>query len=252
MLKVDLHMHSSEDPRDALDYDARDLICHAAKLNFDAIALTLHGKVHADEDLKDFASSRGLILIPGIEKRIHGKEVLVYNVTQSEIDQIQTFDDLRELKIRKKDGILIIAPHPFFRRAQCLGRALEENLDLFDGIEYCHLYTRFWNLNKRAAEIARRHGKPLVATSDAHALWMFGNNYTMVDAPRTMEGIFDGIRKGRVHPHSRPIAPWALVHKLGWFFLYHTFRKMMRRRAARRQPEIESERESAAEPNVVR
>src|SRR5437870_3116809 len=101
MLKVDLHMHSKEDPRDALDYDARDLIRHAASLDFDAIAITLHGKVIEDKTLADFAASRGVLFIPGIEKRIHGKEILVYNVAPAEIDAVHSFEDLRELKIRK-------------------------------------------------------------------------------------------------------------------------------------------------------
>lgn len=228
MLKIDLHMHSSEDPRDALDYDARALIRQAAQLDFDAIAITLHGRVLFDEDLRCYASSRGVLLIPGIEKRIHGREVLVFNVTQPEMDAVHSFQDLRELKLRRRESILIVAPHPFFKNSQCLGRHLEENIDLFDAIEYCHLYTRLWNWNKRAVEVAERNGKTLVATSDAHALWMFGNNYTWVEAPATTEGIFDAIRKGRVKPHSEPIPPLKLVEKLGWFFVYHKIRKAMR------------------------
>lgn len=228
MLKIDLHMHSSEDPRDALDYDARALIRHAAQLDFDAIAITLHGKVLFDDRLRDYAAQRGVMLIPGMEKRIHGRDILVFNVSQREMDAVHSFQDLRELKLRRRESILIVAPHPFFKNSQCLGRHLEQNIDLFDAIEYCHLYTRLWNWNKRAVEVAEQNGKTLVATSDAHALWMFGNNYTWVEAPATIEGIFDAIRKGRVKPHSEPIPPLKLVEKLGWFFVYHRFRKLIR------------------------
>jgi predicted metal-dependent phosphoesterase TrpH len=228
MLKLDLHLHSSEDPHDVLDYDARELIRHAAGLQFDAIAITLHGKVIDIEGLHQFANQEGVLLIPGIEKRIHGKELLVYNVTQEQMDGIRTFPDLRELKRRLGDEMLVIAPHPFFRQSQCLGRHLEENIDLFDAIEYCHLYTRFWNLNKRAVEVASAHGKPMVATSDSHALWMFGRNYTLLDAPRTIAGIFQGVREGRGQPHSEPIKLTEFVRKVGWFLAVHKFRKLMR------------------------
>lgn len=228
MLKIDIHMHSSEDPRDALDYNARDLIRYAAYHDFDAIAITLHGKVIDDDGLTEFAKSRGVLLIRGIEKRIHGKELLVYNVTQAEMDAVREFQDLRELKASKGDKILIVAPHPFFKKSQCLGRHLEENIDLFDAIEFCHLYTTFWNLNKRAVEVAESHRKPMVATSDSHALWMFGKNYSWVESPCTMDGIFKAIREGRVRPHSEPIHPFELVKKMGWFYTVHKSRKIAR------------------------
>jgi predicted metal-dependent phosphoesterase TrpH len=228
MLKADLHLHTSEDPRDALDYDARELIRHAASLGFDVIAITLHGKVIEDRGLHEFAAEQGVLLIAGIEKHISGKEVLIYNVSQSTMDGISTFADLRELKRRMGNEILIIAPHPFFRRSQCLGRHLEENIDVFDAIEYCHLYTRFWNMNERAVEVARAHCRPLVATSDSHALWMFGRNYTLLDAPKTLAGVFQAVREGKVTPHSEPITVTELAKKLGWFSTVHECKKLAR------------------------
>ncbi len=228
MLKADLHLHSGEDPRDALDYTARELICRAAQLHFDVIAITLHGKVLEDETLPGFARDQGILFIPGIEKHISGKEVLIYNVPQAVLDEVHTFSDLRALKNRLGREILIIAPHPFFKKSQCLGRHLEENIDLFDAVEYCHLYTRFWNLNQRAVEVAEAHGKPMVATSDAHALWMFGRNYTLLDAPKTMAGVFEGVREGRLQPQCEPVTAWELVKKLGWFSAVHKGRKLAR------------------------
>jgi predicted metal-dependent phosphoesterase TrpH len=216
MLKIDLHLHSSEDPVDILDYDARELIRHAAGLQFDVVALTLHGKVIDDSGLEQFASDHGVLFIPGIEKRIHGKEILIYNVTQAQTDAVLTFADLRELKRQMGGEMLVIAPH------------LEENIDIFDAIEYCHLYMRFWNLNKRAVRVARAHGKPMVATSDSHTLWMFGRNYTLLDAPKTVAGVFRGIREGLGRPHSEPIQLTEFVKRMGWFFALHEFRKLKR------------------------
>ena len=41
VLKTDLHIHSSEDPRDVIAHDAYALMDRAVELGFDAIALTL-------------------------------------------------------------------------------------------------------------------------------------------------------------------------------------------------------------------
>lgn len=232
MLKVDLHLHSSEDPVDILDYDARDLIRRAAALKFDVIALTLHGKVVDTAGLEDFAREHGVLFIRGIEKRIHGKEVLIYNVTQEQMDAVRTFPDLRELRRQMGPDILVVAPHPYYRKSQCLGRHLEENIDLFDAIEQCHLYTRFWDMNRRAAEVALAHGKPMVATSDSHALWMFGESFTLLDAEKTREGVFRAVREGRVELRSRPGSALEFARKAAWFLAVHDARRL--RRWARR------------------
>ena len=230
MLKIDLHLHSSEDPYDVLDYTARELILKAARLSFDVIAITLHGKVIEPDGLVEFASDHGVLFIPGIEKRVNGTEVLIYNVTQAQMDGVRTFDDLRRLKGKLGEQILVIAPHPYFGTRQCLGHQLEDNIEIFDAIEYSHFYTRFWNMNLRAEEVARKHAKPMVATSDSHALWMFGNNYTLLDAPKTMAGVFAGIREGLGDPCSAPIAPLEFAMRMGWFLGVHKFRKLFDRR----------------------
>ena len=41
MIKVDLHMHSGEDPEDGLQYPATALIDRAVELGYGAIAITL-------------------------------------------------------------------------------------------------------------------------------------------------------------------------------------------------------------------
>ena len=48
MIKVDLHMHSGEDPEDGLRYPATALVDKAVQLGFGAIAITLHSEVLED------------------------------------------------------------------------------------------------------------------------------------------------------------------------------------------------------------
>jgi predicted metal-dependent phosphoesterase TrpH len=83
---------------------------------------------------------------------------------------------------------------------------LERHIDVFDAIEYAQVHLPWLNPNKRAVRIAQKHGKPIVANSDAHNLWMFGRHYTLVDAEPTQASIFRAIREGRLKWHSPPIS----------------------------------------------
>jgi predicted metal-dependent phosphoesterase TrpH len=69
-------------------------------------------------------------------------------------------------------------------------------------------FSWFDYFNNRARRVAARHGKPLLANSDAHALWMFGQHYTLADAAPTLQAIFAAIRQGRIQPVSPPVTVW--------------------------------------------
>jgi predicted metal-dependent phosphoesterase TrpH len=202
MIKVDLHMHAGEDPEDGLRYPATALLDKAAALGFGAIAVTLHNKVLEDKRLFDFARAKGLLLIPAVEWNIQRRDVLLYNVTQRDVEHIETFKDLRAFKQQRGDDLLIIAPHPYYPKGHCLGRELDRNIDLFDAIEYSQIHLPWFNPSNRAVRTAARHHLPVVANSDAHNLWMFGRHYTLVDAEPTVPSIFCAIREGRVQWHS--------------------------------------------------
>jgi predicted metal-dependent phosphoesterase TrpH len=66
VLKVDLHLHTAEDPIDRISYSAFDLVSAAADRGFDALAITLHDRQFADERVTAFARERGITLNPGM------------------------------------------------------------------------------------------------------------------------------------------------------------------------------------------
>ena len=70
MLKVDLHIHTSDDPIDRIPYSTCTLIDHAAALGYDALAITLHDRQLDVRPLAARAAERGIVLIPGIERTI--------------------------------------------------------------------------------------------------------------------------------------------------------------------------------------
>jgi predicted metal-dependent phosphoesterase TrpH len=213
MIKVDLHMHSGEDPEDGLRYPATALVDKAAELGFAAIAITLHNRVLEDERVFDYARQKGLLLIRGVEWKSGHGDVLLYNVTQRELDRLRTLADLRALRCDRRDDLLVIAAHPYFFK-HSLHRHFERNLDLFDAVEYCHLHLPWLNLNRRGVRIADQHSKAVVATSDAHNLWMFGRHYTLVDAEPTQASIFRAIRERRVQLHSPHSSIWDCLRTL--------------------------------------
>jgi hypothetical protein len=207
MIKVDMHMHSGEDPKDGLRYPATALIDRAVELGYDAIAITLHGQVIADERVFDYAREKGLLLIRAVEWNIDGGDVLLYNITQKEAQKLVTFDALRAYKRERGEDFLVIAPHPFYPAGHSLQGNLEPNIDLFDAIEYAQIHLPWFDkFNQQAVRVARKHNKPVIANSDSHSLWMFGRHYTLVDAEPTTRAIFDAIRAGRLEPHSPPVS----------------------------------------------
>jgi predicted metal-dependent phosphoesterase TrpH len=211
MIKIDLHMHSGEDPEDGLRYPATALIDKAAALEFGAIAITLHGKVLEDQRVFDYARSKGVLLIPAIELNIQKRDVLLYNLRQREADKLRTFDDLRAFRRDRGDDLLVIAPHPYYPVGHSLKGHLERHIDLFDAIEYAQIHLLFMNPSRRAEQIAREFHKPVVANSDAHDLKMFGRHYSLVEAEPTMPSIFRAIREGRLQWRSPHISIWECL-----------------------------------------
>ena len=215
VLKTDLHIHSSEDPRDVIAHDAYALMDRAVELGFDAIALTLHDRQIAERRLFDYARDHGLTLIPGVERTIEGRHVLLINFSHG-VDQVRTFADLARLKSRENG--LVIAAHPFFPDKTCLRSMLDAHVDLFDAVEWSYFWTRGLNFNARAASWADTHGKPVVGNSDLHDLRQFGRTCSYVYAERDPASICSAIRSGLVTLQTSPVPPLELAQVLTGMF----------------------------------
>ena len=203
MLKVDLHTHTADDPVDRIPYSSRDLIDRAAALGYDALAITLHDRQLDVRSLETYAAARGIVLIPGIERTIQGKHVVLLNFSRATED-VTSFPDLRRLKSRESG--LVIAPHPFFPAPTCLRGLMDRHADLFDAVEYNAMFTASVNFNEKAVRWAEARGKPLVGNGDVHRLAQLGTTYSLVDAAPERASICAAIAAGRVRicatPHS--------------------------------------------------
>lgn len=207
-LKVELHTHTADDPADAIPHSAVELIDRAAALGYHALAFTLHDKQLDVEPLKAYAAGRNLVLIPGLERTIQGRHVLLLNFSARAM-AVGTFEELAALK-HLEPG-LVVAPHPFFPVGHSLGLLMDEHADLFDAVEVNAMYARGLNFNKAAIRWAVRHGKPMVGNGDVHRLAQLGTTYSLVDAEPDPQSICDAIRAGRVEVATVPMTWWNAI-----------------------------------------
>src|SRR5437016_1411769 len=212
-IKIDLHIHTLDDPKDAVDYSAHQLLERARTLDFRVLAITLHDAVFDRQEAFADAAAMGILLIPAAEVRLCGADVIVLNVTREEVAALKDFDDLRRLRARRGRSVFIIAPHPFYVFGSSIGARLFAEIDCFDAIELCHFHKGLFNPNRRAEKTARHFGKTLIATSDAHQLHAFGHHYTRIQVPAdlTIENVLAALRSGPLKITSPPCSFVDLV-----------------------------------------
>jgi predicted metal-dependent phosphoesterase TrpH len=212
MLKVELHAHTADDPLDRIPHSATELIDRAAALQFGALAITLHDRQLDLRSLTPYAAERGVVLIPGVERSIQGRHVLLINFSDA-AETVSTFADLARLRQRERG--LVIAPHPFFPAPSCLRGMLDRHRDLFDGVEYNAMFTESVNFNRAAERWAAQRGKPLVGNGDVHRLHQLGTTYSVVDASPEADAICAAIAGGRVRVERTPLGWYDVARTLG-------------------------------------
>jgi len=217
--RVELHSHCQGDPIDSyIDHSVFEHIDQAQKMGLDAIAVTWHQKICVHPEAEAYARERGMLLIPGMEAEINRRHLLVLDVAEGDLPPRTTWEEVRALR-RRKPGVLVMAPHPFYPHPTCLGKMLHGNEDCIDAVEWCNLHVNWipgrLNPNLRAAGWAHAHGKTLVACSDAHSISAIGRNVSTVEAEElTAPSLFQGIRAGRVSFHRRSMELGPLVYNI--------------------------------------
>ncbi|HLW35255.1 MAG TPA: PHP-associated domain-containing protein [Chthoniobacterales bacterium] len=233
-IKVDLHIHTLDDPKDVIDYSAHQLLERAKQLGFGVLAITLHDAVFDRAEVFADAAKMGILLIPAAEVRLQGADAILLNVTAGEVAGLKNFDDVRKLRARRGSSMFTIAPHPFYVLGGSIGGRLFDEIDCFDAIEMCHFHKGLFDLNRRAVRVAKKYGKPIIATSDAHQLHAFGRHYTSIPRPGdlTIENVFAALRDGP----RRVVSPGAsmidLASMIYFFFFTHPVRVRRQRTLA--------------------
>lgn len=242
-IKLDLHIHTLDDPKDTLDYSAQQLLARARQCGIEVLAITLHDAVFDRPEVFAEAAASGMLLIPAAEVRLRGADIILLNVRGPEIAGLKTFADVRGLRAARGDSIFIFAPHPFYFLGGSIGgKRLAQNIDCFDAIEVCHFHKGWFDRNRPARRLAARFKKPLLATSDAHQLSAFGSHYTSIPRPPrqlTAEDVFAALRAGQARLTSPPCS-WAdLWGTFHFIFIRHPLQRW--RRAGNENAALESE-----------
>jgi len=225
MLKSDFHMHSNYDTgKIVLPYKFPELIKYCAKSRYEVLSITNHDKLFYNSSLHDYAKKHGILLIPGCERTIEGKHVLLINIAAELLNKIKTFDDLEK---HKGENMVVIAPHPYYPWFNALHSKLEENINLFDAIEYSHFYLSYINFNKKAKEIAKKHGLPLVGTSDVHDLSQLNYTYTLLDCNKKVDDVLEAIRKNQLKLKTKPVSTRGIANILFKMTISNRFKKIL-------------------------
>src|SRR5438874_6997714 len=105
LIKLDLHIHTLDDPKDKLDYSAHELLARARRLGFSVLAITLHDAVFDRPKVFADAQRLGILLIPAAEMRIEGADIILLNVTTEDVADLRTFNDVRQLRSRRGETL---------------------------------------------------------------------------------------------------------------------------------------------------
>ena len=217
-LKINFHLHTGQDPIDAIKHSEHQLIDEAARLGYDVLSFTCHNALIFSDDLKEYAEKKGILLIPGIEKSIHKKHVLIINA-KVEAQKIQNFEDLREYR-KKHPECLTIAAHPYYPGPISLQKNLEKHIDLFDAVEYSWYHSKRLNgPNKKAVKMAEKHEKPVLGTADNHILKYVNHTYSLVRAEKTTEAVFKAIKDNHIEIVSHDLPWWKLGTIISYMLL---------------------------------
>ncbi len=203
-LKAELHAHCSLDPADyrVCSQSPEQLISEAARLGYDVLAITCHNHDIWSTGLSEYAESLGITLIQGMEVSAEGnRHVLAYNF-RTGAENLNTLEKIRKLS---REDTLVVAAHPFFPGRVCLRGRLEQNIDVFDAIEYSGFYVPGINFNRRARRIAIRRQKALVGNGDVHLLWQLGRTFTWIYSEPGVVPVLKAVKKGKVRLETRSL-----------------------------------------------
>lgn len=215
-LKTNLHFHTADDMEHKIAYSTKEGIDRAAVLGFEILALTCHNRFAYSEEYANYAKSKNILLIPGIEIGIErgkflkkeGMHVVILGCDK-EAENIRTFEDLTNYK-KNRNEVLVLAPHPFFPvfYGNCsLQKQMEKNIGLIDAIENSWFYSKMFNSNKKSEQAAKKYNLPFISTSDTHFFDYMDKSYAVVETKeKSQSAVFEAIKNKNFTNTTSPLS----------------------------------------------
>lgn len=176
MLKIDLHIHTSE--RSGCGQSREEEQIHTA-INFglDAVVFSDHGRLVPLARLKELnAKYAPFQIFNGIEITADHEDFIILGVDDPELETaVWSYPDLHSF-VRKRDGYIILA-HPFRYRPEIIAP-----VEAFppDAIELRSVNTPP-EAQSRIRETALKLSAKLVCNSDSHSTETIGSHYNILD-----------------------------------------------------------------------
>ncbi len=213
VLRCDFHMHTViSDGR----LTARERVEESARLGYDVIAITDHGRTQAYRSAKAAGDELGVLVLRGLESGVQGKEHYVilgidgtyrprdpHRWSESEDDPTVYYQEQME-KVREHGGLIIWAhPHVGLREPTLwgIGQGIIRGIELKNDV-----VGEGWNTVKshgtdwypEAFEWAMEHGLAVLACTDAHGPRRADPAVSLLlVTERTEKGVLDAIRECR-------------------------------------------------------
>lgn len=200
-MRFDLHIHSKYSSDSSLEIE--EILRTAMKNGLDGIAICDHNTVNGGHYGKKLAKELGLpiMVLPGVEVSTEGGHLIVLGIKEDIPEGLTPEETIR---IAKKNGGVVIAPHPFKIRSIGEGKGLD-----IDAVETFNSRCIFRE-NEKARKMAEDRGKPQVGGSDSHMLDTIGIAYTEIDSEPDELSVLDAIRQGKTCPYGRK-APFSII-----------------------------------------
>jgi predicted metal-dependent phosphoesterase TrpH len=188
-MKCDLHIHTF------YSYDSnaspKEIVDKAIKEGINCIAITDHSEIKGALEAMEYAKGKPILIIPGIEIKSKGGDILALNIKEKIPDKISTKETIR--KIKELGGFVVI-PHPFGFFCKFQGN-LKELVKEIDAIEVlnCSIFGRG---NKIAQKFAKENNIPFTVGSDSHFSNFIGKGYLEIEGENlSIEEVIEKIKK---------------------------------------------------------
>ena len=170
--KYDLQMHSVYSHDGIMQPET--IVARAKKIGLDGVAITDHNTVRGGLEAKKYESDDFEVVV-GSEILTNKGEVIGLFL-KKEIEERDFSKVVREIK---KQGGLVLVPHPFDRLRRHVLKIPLKDLKFIDCFECYNARAVFKEDNFKAQRFAQLHGLAQTGGSDAHLLNEIGNGLTL-------------------------------------------------------------------------
>lgn len=195
-VRIILHFHSE------FSYDSNitlsEIISQCKAHNIDYVGITDHNTMKGAIKFKEKLSKAGIKLILGEEIMTTSGEIIGLFI-QRQIESKDLLGKKRSLKEViseiKKQGGLVIVPHPFDKMRNGIGKKnVEKFKDDIDALETFNSRTKIHSFNKKAKKYAARHGFTNIVGSDAHIDEELGNAIIEMEEFKTPQEFAENLK----------------------------------------------------------